>query len=168
MTYSYIIPDWEKQRKHCVTTNTHLPRPTLITLPKPKLFKHTLASAVKLINLETGTPCLRRPSGLFHPVSIRLLRSISFSNFLFFFPYQPHIGIVLTFVRVYINSQIYALQAEALLKLHRHQEAYASFRKRPNLDINPCIEFFGPDYCAYLLIIQAQLYMTMGRFIKIF
>ncbi|KAJ9673807.1 hypothetical protein PVL29_023388 [Vitis rotundifolia] len=59
--------------------------------------------------------------------------------------------------------QIYAFQAEALLKLHRHQEAYATFRKGPKFQIDSCTQFFGPAASAYMLIIQAQLYMTMGR-----
>lgn len=66
------------------------------------------------------------------------------------------------------KKQIYALQAEALLKLHRHQEAYATFREVSKFQIDSCTQFFGPAACAYLLIIQAQLYMTMGRLVETF
>ncbi|KAK9270758.1 hypothetical protein L1049_026341 [Liquidambar formosana] len=62
------------------------------------------------------------------------------------------------------SPEIYALQAEALLKLHRHQEAYATFQKGPNFDIDCCTQFFGPARTSYLLMIQTQLYMAMGRF----
>ncbi|XP_057469580.1 TPR repeat-containing thioredoxin TTL1-like [Actinidia eriantha] len=60
--------------------------------------------------------------------------------------------------------QIYAMQIEALLKLHRHQEAHNIFQKGTNFDIDSCIRFFGPACSAYLLTIQAQVYMAAGRF----
>ncbi|EOY16028.1 Tetratricopeptide repeat-containing protein, putative isoform 1 [Theobroma cacao] len=59
--------------------------------------------------------------------------------------------------------QVYALQAEALLKLHRHQEAYTAYMKGPNFAIESCINFFGLAVSAYLLMIRALVYMVSGR-----
>ncbi|GFY85824.1 tetratricopeptide repeat (TPR)-like superfamily protein [Actinidia rufa] len=59
--------------------------------------------------------------------------------------------------------QIYAMQVEALLKLHRHQEAHKIFQKGPSFDVDCCIRFFGPACSAYLLTIRAQVYMAAGR-----
>ncbi|PIA51825.1 hypothetical protein AQUCO_01000007v1 [Aquilegia coerulea] len=60
--------------------------------------------------------------------------------------------------------QIISLQAEALLKLHRHQDADSALKKKPTLDINDCTKFFGPTRNAQLLLIQAQVDMAAGRF----
>ncbi|KAH7849491.1 hypothetical protein Vadar_018650 [Vaccinium darrowii] len=60
--------------------------------------------------------------------------------------------------------QITAMQVHALLKLHRHQEAHNMFQKGPNFDIDSCTRFFGRACGAYLLTIQAQVYMVTGRF----
>ncbi|XVE95326.1 hypothetical protein REPUB_Repub02eG0087100 [Reevesia pubescens] len=59
--------------------------------------------------------------------------------------------------------QIYALQTEALLKLHRHQEAYTAYGKGPNLAIESCINFFGLAVSAYILMIRALVFMVSGR-----
>ncbi|XVF64762.1 hypothetical protein PTKIN_Ptkin09bG0192800 [Pterospermum kingtungense] len=59
--------------------------------------------------------------------------------------------------------KVYALQTEALLKLHRHQEAYTAYRKGPNFAIEACINFFGLPVSAYLLMIRALVYMVFGR-----
>ncbi|XWS21522.1 hypothetical protein CRYUN_Cryun30bG0061400 [Craigia yunnanensis] len=58
---------------------------------------------------------------------------------------------------------VYALQTEALLKLHRHQEAYTAYGKGPNFAIESCINFFGLPVSAYLLMIRALVYMVSGR-----
>ncbi|XP_021900575.1 inactive TPR repeat-containing thioredoxin TTL3-like isoform X2 [Carica papaya] len=60
--------------------------------------------------------------------------------------------------------QIYALQAEALLKLHRHQEAYESYLKAPNISIEIYIKLFGLAVSSYILMIEAEVYMAAGRF----
>ncbi|KAL6179871.1 hypothetical protein ACLB2K_046542 [Fragaria x ananassa] len=60
--------------------------------------------------------------------------------------------------------QVFALQAEALLKLHRHEEAYSTYQKRPNFSIILCTKFFGMANSAYLLMIGAQVYLAAGRF----
>ncbi|CAK9167502.1 unnamed protein product [Ilex paraguariensis] len=61
-------------------------------------------------------------------------------------------------------QKIYAMQAEALLKLGRHQEAYTSIENGPNFDTELCTRFYGSAGSAYLLTIQAQVYMSVGRF----
>ncbi|KAL5727879.1 hypothetical protein ACHQM5_001023 [Ranunculus cassubicifolius] len=60
--------------------------------------------------------------------------------------------------------QIYTLKAEALLKLHRHQEADATMSKGPNFNIDDCTKFFGPIGNANLLLMRAQVDMAAGRF----
>ncbi|KAJ6677995.1 hypothetical protein OIU85_008566 [Salix viminalis] len=60
--------------------------------------------------------------------------------------------------------QIYALQAEALIKLHRHQEADEALQKGPNFDVDACTKFFGPIGNANLLMVRAQVDMAIGRF----
>ncbi|OUZ99308.1 Tetratricopeptide repeat-containing domain [Macleaya cordata] len=60
--------------------------------------------------------------------------------------------------------QIFTLQAEALLKLHKHQEADATLSKAPKFDIDDCTKFFGPVSNANLLLIRAQVDMAVGRF----
>ncbi|KAK2990808.1 hypothetical protein RJ640_008948 [Escallonia rubra] len=59
---------------------------------------------------------------------------------------------------------IFALKAEALLKLHRHQEADEAFIKGPSFEVEDCTKFFGPIGYASLLVIQAQVDMAAGRF----
>ncbi|GMI77211.1 hypothetical protein HRI_001390400 [Hibiscus trionum] len=59
--------------------------------------------------------------------------------------------------------EVYALQTEALLKLHRHQEAYTTYNEGPKFSVEPCINFFGLAVCAYLLMIKALVYMVSGR-----
>ncbi|KAL7192574.1 hypothetical protein ACSBR2_024402 [Camellia fascicularis] len=60
--------------------------------------------------------------------------------------------------------QIFALQAEALLKLHRHQDADEALTKGPKFDTEDCTKFFGPIANAGLLLIRAQVDMVAGRF----
>ncbi|KAH8507776.1 hypothetical protein H0E87_010079 [Populus deltoides] len=60
--------------------------------------------------------------------------------------------------------QIFALQAEALIKLHRHQEAEEASMKCPNFDVDDCTKFFGPIGNANLLVVRAQVHMALGRF----
>ncbi|KAK6940142.1 hypothetical protein RJ641_029673 [Dillenia turbinata] len=63
-----------------------------------------------------------------------------------------------------LAPKIHTLQGEALLRLHRHEEAYTTIMKTPNFDVNSCTKFFGPVGSAYLLMIRAQVYMSGGRF----
>ncbi|KAI3941015.1 hypothetical protein MKX01_037906 [Papaver californicum] len=60
--------------------------------------------------------------------------------------------------------QIFALQAQALLKLSKHEEADASLMKAPVFDVDACTEFFGPTANAQLLQIRAQVDLASGRF----
>ncbi|TKY74362.1 TPR repeat-containing thioredoxin TTL1 [Spatholobus suberectus] len=60
--------------------------------------------------------------------------------------------------------QVYSLQTEALMKLLRHQEAYATHEKMPKFDLDCCKKLFGPARSAYLLMIGAQIYLAAGRF----
>lgn len=59
------------------------------------------------------------------------------------------------------------MQAEALLKLRRPQEADEALKKGPNFDIDECTKFFGPIGSASLLVIRAQVDMAAGRFVHI-
>ncbi|KAM7261665.1 hypothetical protein ACFE04_020742 [Oxalis oulophora] len=61
-------------------------------------------------------------------------------------------------------SLIYALQAEAFLKLHRHQDADEALRSGPNFDVDDCTKFFGPIGNANLLVVRAQVDIATGRF----
>ncbi|CAO2827742.1 unnamed protein product [Amaranthus hypochondriacus] len=59
---------------------------------------------------------------------------------------------------------IFALQAEAYLKLHRPQDAVTTLTKGPNFDVAECTKFFGPVGNAMLLVIRAQVDIAAGRF----
>ncbi|CAN4080451.1 unnamed protein product [Withania somnifera] len=50
--------------------------------------------------------------------------------------------------------QIFAMRAEALMKLQKHEESYTTIQKGPNFNIE----------LSYLLIIRAQVYTLVGRF----
>lgn len=60
--------------------------------------------------------------------------------------------------------QIYTLQAEALLKLHRHQEADKVLIRGPKFDVDECTKFLGPIGNATLLVTRAQVDLAIGRF----
>ncbi|KAJ1392061.1 Tetratricopeptide-like helical domain superfamily [Sesbania bispinosa] len=62
------------------------------------------------------------------------------------------------------SPQIYALQTEALLKLLRYQEAYATYDKMPKFSLDWCNKIFGMATSAYLLMIGARIYLASGRF----
>ncbi|CAA2938739.1 inactive TPR repeat-containing thioredoxin TTL3-like [Olea europaea subsp. europaea] len=59
---------------------------------------------------------------------------------------------------------IFSSKAEALLKLHKHQEADETMAKGPNFDIDECIKFFGPIGSTSLLLVHAQVNLVVGRF----
>ncbi|KAJ7945389.1 TPR repeat-containing thioredoxin like [Quillaja saponaria] len=59
--------------------------------------------------------------------------------------------------------QIFALQAEALLKLHRNQEAEEALSNGPNFEVDACTKFFGPVANANLLVTRAQVVLSAGR-----
>ncbi|XP_077213864.1 TPR repeat-containing thioredoxin TTL1-like [Tasmannia lanceolata] len=61
-------------------------------------------------------------------------------------------------------SQVFASQAEAMLKLHRHQEADKTLSCAPSFDIDSSTKFFGAVCSAYVFLIRAQVDMAAGRF----
>nr|XP_043618019.1 inactive TPR repeat-containing thioredoxin TTL3-like [Erigeron canadensis] len=60
--------------------------------------------------------------------------------------------------------QVYAMQAEALLNLHRHEEAYSGFQNAPVIDVNISAQLFGSTVTTNFLMVQAQVYSASGRF----
>ncbi|XP_072953053.1 inactive TPR repeat-containing thioredoxin TTL3-like [Typha angustifolia] len=59
---------------------------------------------------------------------------------------------------------VLALQAEALLKLQRHDEADSVFNNAPKFDLDASKQFFGYTENGYVLMIRAQVDMAAGRF----
>jgi hypothetical protein len=59
--------------------------------------------------------------------------------------------------------KIFAFQAEALIKLRRHQDADNVMSKCPNFDVDDCTKFFGPIGNASLLATRAQVDLAAGR-----
>ncbi|KHN29073.1 Inactive TPR repeat-containing thioredoxin TTL3 [Glycine soja] len=60
--------------------------------------------------------------------------------------------------------QIFALQAEAFLKLRRHQHAEEAMSKGSNFDVDHCTKFFGPICHANTLVTQSRVHLAAGRF----
>ncbi|CAN8251557.1 unnamed protein product [Cochlearia groenlandica] len=60
--------------------------------------------------------------------------------------------------------QVYALQAEALLKTHRHQEADETLSKCPVFDVETSTRYYGPIAYAGFLVVRAQVHLASGRF----
>ncbi|BAS80968.1 Os02g0753500, partial [Oryza sativa Japonica Group] len=60
--------------------------------------------------------------------------------------------------------QVMALQAEALVKLSRHDEADAVLGGAPRFGVDESTKFFGTVAHAYVLMIRAQVDMAAGRF----
>ncbi|MED6122543.1 hypothetical protein PIB30_040786 [Stylosanthes scabra] len=60
--------------------------------------------------------------------------------------------------------QIFALQAEAFLKLRRHQDADEAMSKAPKFEVDDCTKFFGAISNANLLVTRAQVDLVAGRF----
>ncbi|XP_043718896.1 inactive TPR repeat-containing thioredoxin TTL3-like [Telopea speciosissima] len=60
--------------------------------------------------------------------------------------------------------QVLAMQAEALLKLQRHDDADTTLTTWPAFDMDACTKFFGPTTYSFILQIQAQVDMAAGRF----
>ncbi|CAI9109415.1 OLC1v1009233C1 [Oldenlandia corymbosa var. corymbosa] len=59
--------------------------------------------------------------------------------------------------------QIFALKAEALLKLQRPQEADETLKNGPNFDDDECTKFLGPIGHSTILVIRAQVHLSAGR-----
>ncbi|XP_038684941.1 inactive TPR repeat-containing thioredoxin TTL3-like isoform X2 [Tripterygium wilfordii] len=64
------------------------------------------------------------------------------------------------------SPQIVACKAEALLKLHQIQDAESTLSNIPKLEHSPLAntKFFGMVSEAYVLYVQSQLEMALGRF----
>ncbi|KAK1304366.1 TPR repeat-containing thioredoxin TTL1 [Acorus calamus] len=60
--------------------------------------------------------------------------------------------------------QVLAPQAEALLKLQRHQDAEAALTGTPVFDLEASMRFFESALYAHFLVIRAQVDMVAGRF----
>ncbi|XP_042493562.1 inactive TPR repeat-containing thioredoxin TTL3-like [Macadamia integrifolia] len=60
--------------------------------------------------------------------------------------------------------QVLAMQAEALLKLQKHEDAVNTLTNGPAFDVDDCTNFFGTTVYAYILQIRAQVDMAAGRF----
>ncbi|TYJ14109.1 hypothetical protein E1A91_A10G095100v1 [Gossypium mustelinum] len=60
--------------------------------------------------------------------------------------------------------QIFSLKAEALLKLHRHQDADKTLLGGPIFNYDDLNKYFGPIGNANLLVVRAQVDMAAGRF----
>lgn len=63
---------------------------------------------------------------------------------------------------------MYALQAETLLRLQRHQEAHASYKKIPKFCIESYTKLFGLAAGTDLLMIRAQVDIAAGRLVNCF
>ncbi|XP_071712141.1 inactive TPR repeat-containing thioredoxin TTL3-like [Rutidosis leptorrhynchoides] len=59
---------------------------------------------------------------------------------------------------------VYAMQAEALLNLHRHDEAHLGFQNAPIIEVNISSKLFGSTVTTNFLMVQAQVYLAAGRF----
>lgn len=66
------------------------------------------------------------------------------------------------------SLKIFSLQAEALLKVHRHQEADEALSRGPNFGVDACTKYFGPISNASMLVTRAQVDMCAGRYISCF
>ncbi|KAG6514393.1 hypothetical protein ZIOFF_024746 [Zingiber officinale] len=62
------------------------------------------------------------------------------------------------------SPQVFALRAEALLKLQRHDEADSIMSSAPRFGIDESTKFFGATANSYFLMIRAQVDMAAGRF----
>ncbi|KAJ0975075.1 hypothetical protein J5N97_017040 [Dioscorea zingiberensis] len=60
--------------------------------------------------------------------------------------------------------QVFAMQAEALLKLSKHEEADSVITNAPKFDTDASTKFYGSTINAYVLAIQAQVATAAGRF----
>ncbi|KAI0499154.1 hypothetical protein KFK09_020056 [Dendrobium nobile] len=60
--------------------------------------------------------------------------------------------------------KVFALQAEALLRLGRHEEADSVLKNAPKFETDAIINFFGSAVNGYILMIQAEVDLASGRF----
>jgi len=127
---------------------------------------HRLVSLVKHFVIEVSfvQPCFLPLYFLFHQMFLALfLYKRFYSDWLM----NKRLWYALCWLKPDYAYQVYCLQTEALLKLQRHQEAYATFEKMPKFDLDSCKKIFGPARTAYLMMIAAQIYLAAGRFVKV-
>ncbi|KAJ4965128.1 hypothetical protein NE237_016977 [Protea cynaroides] len=60
--------------------------------------------------------------------------------------------------------QVLAMQAEALLKLQKHEDADLTLTNGPAFDVDACTKFFSPSSYSFILQIRAQVDIATGRF----
>ncbi|GER40276.1 tetratricopeptide repeat (TPR)-containing protein [Striga asiatica] len=60
--------------------------------------------------------------------------------------------------------QIYAMKAEALMELHRHEEAFSATQNAPHFSVKLYTEFLGSAATAGILRVRALVYTANGRF----
>ncbi|CAA0840781.1 tetratricopeptide repeat (TPR)-containing protein [Striga hermonthica] len=60
--------------------------------------------------------------------------------------------------------QIYAMKAEALMELHRHEEAFYATQNAPHFCIKHYTKFLGSAATAGILRVRALVYAANGRF----
>ncbi|XP_078437824.1 inactive TPR repeat-containing thioredoxin TTL3-like [Wolffia australiana] len=60
--------------------------------------------------------------------------------------------------------QVFALQAEALLKLERYEEAETALIDAPTFEWNECTKFYGSHGGAYLFMVRSLVDLASGRF----
>lgn len=82
---------------------------------------------------------------------------------------QPHhhtfsASIQLLIIHYSVFGKIFALQAEALLKIRRHQDAEIVMSKGSNFGDDELSKYFGPLGFANLLVTRAQVHMAAGRY----
>ncbi|XP_020254377.1 inactive TPR repeat-containing thioredoxin TTL3-like, partial [Asparagus officinalis] len=62
------------------------------------------------------------------------------------------------------SPQVFSFKAEALLMLHKHEEAETALNSAPRFDIDASTKLFGAMKSAFTLMVRAQVDMTAGRF----
>lgn len=59
--------------------------------------------------------------------------------------------------------KVFALQAEALLKLERYEEAETALIDAPTFDRDACAKFYGSSGGAYLFMVRSLVDIASGR-----
>lgn len=59
--------------------------------------------------------------------------------------------------------KIFGLQAEALLKTNKHDDAIETMKNCPNFGVDECTRIFGPRGSASILVHRSQVDLVAGR-----
>ena len=59
--------------------------------------------------------------------------------------------------------KVFAIQAEALLKLEQYEEAETALIDAPTFDSDECTKFFGSSVGAYLFMVRSLVDLASGR-----